>query len=238
MKSRRAFVALCLSASPCAAQRTVHSAMIWMSAFGDNRFAPKTALYWDVQVRRADFGENWQQLLGTLGVTRELSPHWKVTAALGGARSYRYGGFPSRSTVIEVRPWLQLGGSRAAGSWTWIDRSRIEFRMTRPVGEFAPADPVWNKTVVRVRRLDKFQHSLTSAAWYGVLAQELLVNVAPAASRVAMLEQMRWQTLLGHQLSARNRVEAGYGLQRINKRGGYEMNHTLLLNFRTSVALR
>ncbi len=239
MNLRRWVVASCLSATPCSAQRTVNSAMIWLSAFGDQRVTHTSSLYWDVQVRRADFGATWQLLLGAVGVTRELSPHWKATAALGWSHGYRYGAFPARSNSFELRPWVQLAGTRPAGSWTWTDRSRIELRMTRPIGEFAPADPVWAKTVVRVRRLDKFQHKLTTnAAWYGALAQELLVNVAPAASRVAMLEQLRWQALLGRQLSPHNRVEAGYGLQRFNRHGGYEMNHTLLLNFRTSVPLR
>jgi hypothetical protein len=238
MSIRKSCLLLCCVASPCAAQ-TVNSAMVWIAAFGDQHVADRTAFSWDVQARRAHAGETWQLLLGTLGVTRELSPHWKTTAALGWSHGYRYGAFPARSNSFELRPLIQVTGSRAVGSWTWSDRVRVEFRVIRPIGELAPADPEWAKTVVRVRRQDKFQHKLTTnGAWYGALSQELLMNVAPATARVAMLEQLRWQTVLGHQISPHNRVEVGYGLQRINRRGGYEMNHTLLMYLRTSVPFR
>jgi hypothetical protein len=235
----RTLIACLLVAAPCAAQKTDHSAMLWLGAFGENRIAEKTALMWDVQVRRADFGGTWQLLLGAVGGTRELSPHWKASAALGWSHGYRYGAFPARSNSFELRPLLQLAGTRSVGAWTWNDRVRVEFRVTKPIGEFAAADAPWNTTVIRVRRLDRFQRKLTArSSWYGLLGQELLVNVAPAASRVAMVEQVRWQALLGHQITPHSRVEAGYGLQRINRRGGYEMNHALIMNFRTSMALR
>ena len=238
MRGRVLVLSLGVLAAPCRAQ-TVNSAMVWVSAFGDNPIGGKTALSWDVQARRAEFGETWQLLLGAVGITRELSPHWKVNASLGWSHGYRYGAFPAKSNSFELRPFVQVNGTRAAGTWTWTDRMRVEFRMIHPIGEFAPPDADWNKTVVRVRRLDRFQHTIAgNGAWYGTLSQELLVNVAPAASRVAMLEQTRWQAALGHRVTAHNRVEVGYGLQRINRRGGYELNHALLLYFRTSVPLR
>ena len=232
-------LALSIAATPCGAQKTVNGAMLWLSAFGDNPVADKTALTWDVQARRAEFGKTWQLLLGSVGITREVSPHWKVAAALGWSHGYRYGAFPARSNSFELRPFVQVLGNRKVGGWVWNDRMRAEFRVSRPIGEFAPPDPDWAKTVVRLRRQDKFQRALTAkSVWYGVLGQEVLVNVAPAASRVAMLEQLRWQAVIGHQVSRYNRVEAGYGLQRFNRKGGYEMNHALLLYFRTSAPLR
>jgi hypothetical protein len=66
----------------------------------------------------------------------------------------------------------------------------------------------------------------------------LLACVLFVTPCMAMLEQVRWQAVVRHQLTPHNRAQAGYRLQRINRRGGYDMNHTLLLNFRTSVALR
>jgi hypothetical protein len=65
----------------------------------------------------------------------------------------------------------------------------------------------------------------------------LLACVLGATPCMVMPEHVRWQAVK-HQLSPHNRIKAGYRLQRINRRGGYDMNHTLLLNFRTSVALR
>lgn len=231
-----------LCAVPVAAQtasKTVHAPMIWGAAFGDQRVARGTSLYWDLHARRADGGAVWQINLGSVGVTRDLPNRWRATAALGWSHGYRYGEFAARTNSIELRPWLQLTGARPVGSWTWSDRSRAEFRVLRASGEFAPPDADWAPTVVRLRRQDRFDHRITAdRRWYAAVSQEFLVNVHPARSRVAMLEQLRTQGLIGHQLTPKNRLEVGYGLQRINRRGGFEMNHTLLMYFRTFVPIR
>jgi len=234
---------LLVLAVPChaqvATQRSVNTGMVWGAVFGDHRFAKKTSLYWDYHPRRADYGATWQLNLGAVGITRDVSRQWRATAAMGWSRGYRYGAFPARTNTFELRPWIQITGVRPAGSWTWSDRMRAEFRVLRPIGDLAPADPEWAPTVVRLRRQDRFQHKLTKdGRWYGAAAQEFMVNVLPERARVAMLEQTRTQFLLGHQLSKTTRAETGYGLQRINRRGGYEMNHTLLIYLRTSVPFR
>ena len=227
-----------LLAAPCGAQ-AVSSAMAWGAIFGDHRFGSKSALYWDYQARRAEAGRTWQIQLGAVGYTRDLSKQWRATAALGWSHANRYGPFAPRTNLFELRPWVQLTGTRPVGGWTWNDRSRAEFRVIQPAGEFAPADAEWAPTVVRLRRLDRFQHPIgSSTSWYGAIAQEFLVNVHPERSRVAMLEQSRTQFLIGRQLTPRNRLEGGYGFQHWNRRGGNENNHTALLYFRTSVPFR
>ena len=233
---------LCLGlllALPCGAQGVVHDAMIWGAVFGDQRLASKTSLYWDLQGRRAEYGDVWQIKLGAVGITRDLSKQWRATVALGGSSSNRYGEFPARSNVMELRPWLQVSGTRKAGTYTWSDRTRAELRLLHAVGDLAPVDADWQPSIVRLRRQDRIQRSLTTdGRWYAAVSQEFLVNVLPARARVAMLEQTRTQAVIGRRLSKHNRLETGYGLQRINRRGGFEMNHALLLTFRTSVPLR
>lgn len=225
-------------ATPGVAQ-TVNHAMVWGGAFGDHRFGAKSSLYWDYQARRAEAGETWQIQLGAVGVTRDLTKQWRATAALGWSLGYRYGEFSPAANSAELRPWVQLTGTRPAGGWTWSDRTRAEFRVLRAVGEFAPENADWAPTVLRLRRQDRFLHKFArDSRWYGAVSQEFLVNVHPARSRVAMLEQSRTQGVIGRELTPRNRVEVGYGLQRWNRRGGNEMNHTLLLYYRTSVPLR
>ena len=236
---RRTLSLAVLLASPCGAQGVVHDALIWGGAFGDHRIASKTSLYWDFQPRRAEVGSVWQINLGAVGITRDLSTQWRATVALGGSSSHRYGEFPARTNVGELRPWLQLTGTRKAGALTWSDRTRAELRLLRAIGELAPVDADWQPSIVRLRRQDRFQYALSAdGRWYAAASQEFLVNVLPARARVAMLEQSRTQVLIGHQLSPHNRIETGYGLQRINRRGGVEMNHALLVYFRTAVPLR
>lgn len=230
-----------LSAPAASAQdvRNVHTPVVWGGLFGDHRFGARSSLYWDYQPRRFDAGQAWQLNLGAVGYTRDLSKQWRATAALGWGVLYRYGELPSRTDGAELRPWLQLAGTRAAGSWTWSDRSRLEFRMIHPIGDLAAPDENFNPTVVRLRRQDKFTHRLVAdGRWYGTLSQEFLVNVHPAASRVAMLEQTRTQVALGRTLNATTRLETGYGLQRVNRPGGYEWNHALLLYFRSTAPFR
>ncbi len=220
------------------AQRTVHTPMIWGGVFGDHRFGAKSSLSWDVQPRRTDFGESWQIILASVGYTRDITPRWRVTTALGATRGYRYGAF-ARTAQFELRPWVQVAGTRPAGRFTWSDRMRVDFRVQRPIGEFAPDDATWKPTVVRLRRMDRLQRPVTAdRRWYAAASQEFLVNVHPARVRVAALEQSRTQLLLGHELSKRNRVETGYGLQYFNRQGGVELNHTLLIYVRTSTPFR
>ena len=238
MKLRAAITVLCLATSPCGAQKIVNSPMIWAGVFGDHRFAAKSSLYWDLQLRRADGGAVWQIILSSLGYTRDLSPHWRATAAAEFTHGYRYGGFPARANTVELRTWMQVTGTRTVNKFTWSDRTKAELRMLKPIGEFAPDGADWQKTVVRLRRQDRVQHALNASGnWYGAGVTEFFFNVAPARSRVAMLEQVRAQALIGKQLTPRNRAESGYGLQLINRTGGYELNHILLLYFRTTVPL-
>ena len=227
-----------LVARPALAQ-DAHQPMVWGGAFGDHRFGTRSSLYWDYQPRRAEAGRTWQLNLGAVGYTRDLSPQWRATAAMGWSLGYRYGALPARTNSAELRPWMQLAGTRKVGAWTWSDRSRVEFRIIHPTGERAPEGENFNPTVVRLRRMDKFTHRVTAdGRWFGTVAQEFLVNVHPARSRVGMLEQTRTQVTLGHVLTTHNRVEAGYGLQRFNRTGGFELNHALLLYFRTTTPFR
>jgi Protein of unknown function (DUF2490) len=244
MKLRTVVGVVCAAASPCTAQqivntqKIVNSPMIWAGVFGDHRFAAKSSLYWDLQLRRANAGARWQIILVSTGYTRDLTPQWRATAAVEMTHGFRYGAFAARANTLEFRTWAQVTGTRTLNKFTWSDRTKAELRMLKPVGEFAPDGADWQKTVVRLRRQDRVQHALNARGnWYGAGVTEFFFNVAPARSRVAMLEQVRAQALIGKQLTPRNRAETGYGLQLFNRNGGYELNHILLLYFRTTVPL-
>ncbi|MCC7055376.1 MAG: DUF2490 domain-containing protein [Gemmatimonadaceae bacterium] len=229
---------LLLAALPLRGQQ-VADFVLWGGLFGDHRFGARSSLYWDYHPRRADGGRVWQLNLGALGYTRDLSKQWRAMAGLGVSHGYRYGEFPARTNTFELRPLVQLMGTRRVGAWTWSDRSRAEFRVIRATGDLAPEGADWNPTVVRLRRQDRLLHNLTQdGRWYGAFSQEFLVNVHPARARVAMLEQTRTQVVVGHALTPTNRVELGYGLQRLNRTGGFEMNHGLLLYYRTTTPFR
>jgi Protein of unknown function (DUF2490) len=230
--------AICALLPSHALAQTVHDATVWASVFGDHRLAPRTSLYWDYSARRAEHGTVWQQHIGAVGLTRTLTPHWRAAAGLSWAYGYRYGAFASRTNSFELRPWLQVLSSRKRGSVTWSDRSRVEFRAVRRVGALAPDDATWGATVIRFRRLDRVQRPMTAdGRWIAIYSQELFVNAHPARVRVAMLEQVRSQALLGRRLSKTNRLEFGYGWQSFNRRGGYEVNHTAMLTLRSSTPI-
>jgi hypothetical protein len=235
---RSACVAVLAFLPVCARGQTEHDATFWASVFGDHRIAKRTALYYDYSARRAEHGTVWQQHIGAVGLTRTLTPHWRTTMALNWAVGYRYGAFPASTKSFELRPWLQLSGAHAVGSVAWNDRSRVEWRAVRRIGDLAPDNATWAPTVIRLRRLDRLQHRITTdGRWFGVYSQELFVNVHPARARIPMLEQFRSQVFLGRQVSKTNRLEFGYGLQTINRRGGYEVNHGTMLTLRTTTPI-
>ena len=178
MTLRRAFFLLSLAASRCGAQKTVNSAMIWISAFGDHRFAAKSSLYWDLQIRRADFGEHWQQVLGTVGYTRDLSPHWRATLSTEFTHGYRYGPFPAHANTVEFRPWLQIAGTRTINKWTWSDRARVELRMLKAIGEFAPVNAEDLAVGQRAVRLDAGVHHVPQHQVVGVQQDRRVDGVA------------------------------------------------------------
>ena len=111
MIRRAAAITSFLLALPCGAQKIANSAMVWFGAFGDSRFGARSSMYWDLQIRRANEGAIWQQLLGTIGYTHDLSPHWRATLATEFTHGYRYGPFPAKANAVVRRRFKPRGGA-------------------------------------------------------------------------------------------------------------------------------
>jgi hypothetical protein len=235
----RVLSALLLIGAGAVDAQTVQQAHAWVSYFGDNRVSATWSVYTEASLRRAEAGATWQQQLWAAGATRDLSRAWRLTAAVGGTNSIPYGELPSRSHAIEVRPWVQVQGVRRLGRATWTDRSRVEWRVTRPYGSGAPADPAWSQ-VYRLRRLDRVVLPLRpQGPWYVAGLQEWLTNLGPRRARATVFEQTRTQLLLGRDVRRGVRIEGGYMLQLLARRGGVrEYNHTMLIVVRNSAPWR
>jgi hypothetical protein len=236
-------LAVALLALPALAVRVAaqqeHNGHAWLNLFGDHRITERTSLYVELSARRADYGREWQQQVLGLGLARAFGGSYRVTATLIGQRSWPYTGGSGGGGVNEVRPWLQVAGQRRVGGersrWQWADRSRLEVRwQQRATGFDVEGD--WRGSL-RFRRQDRLQRALPRG-WYASASQEWFVDVPPWGSG-PLVDQSRTQLVLGRPLSRTLRVEGGYMLQWLERPAGpRELNHTLVVSFRSSAPLR
>ena len=227
-----------LAAAPallCAQSTTNQHA--WASAFAEHRVNARWLLYWELSARRHDLGASWQQQLGAVGVSRDLSPTWRATASMGWSNTYRYGETPIRNKQFELRPWVQVVGNRTLGRATWTERDRIEMRNVVGYGALDPAGSPWT-TTWRVRRMDRVVLPFRAGgAWYAAGSQEWFVQLGPIRGAANRLEQTRTQLLVGKTVSPTLRIEGGYMLQGLWRRTTDEVNHTALVVARWSAPL-
>lgn len=236
--ARRPFLAAFLAtvlALPARAQSTTNE-HLWASVFGEHRVNATWHAYWEFSARRHELGLTWQQQLGAFGVSRDLSPNWRLTGAMGWSNTFRYGETPVRSNAFELRPWLQVVGNRRRGRVTWTERNRVEMRNVVPYTERAPDDPTW-VTQWRLRRMDRVVIPFrTGGAWYAAGSQEWFLLPKPTGAQ-HHLEQTRTQLLVGKALSPTLRIEGGYMLQAFWRQTTDEINHTVLVVTRWSAPI-
>ncbi len=234
---RRLLAALAIAAPTLAAAQSTTNEHAWASVFAEHRVNARWLAYWELSARRHELGASWQQQLGAAGVSRDLSPTWRATAALGWSNTYRYGETPVRSKQFELRPWVQVLGTRRVGRVTWTERDRVEMRNVVGYGDLAPAGSPW-ATTWRVRRMDRVVVPFTTgSAWYAAGAQEWFVLLGPVRGASNRLEQTRTQLLVGKRVSPTLLIEGGYMLQGLWRRTTDEINHTALVVARWSAPL-
>jgi hypothetical protein len=185
-------------------------------------------LHLESQIRRADYGEHWQQLLLRPGINYTISPALTLSAGYAWVETYPYGDIPvaadfpehrcgsrpsfrtkpSASTGRIVSGWSSAASAKwhaATGdvtNWRYENRIRYMLRTTIPLSD------------------DK--------KWYLALWDEVFFNFG---SNVSMnyLDQNRAFIGLGRQLSDTTKLEIGFMEQTVQRRGGnvWENNHTV-----------
>ena len=226
-------------------RRTADQAHAWLTYAGEHplRRGSPTALHLEAQVRRAELGLEWQQLLLRAGVTRTLGGGVRAGAGYGYITTHRYGELPAAADFPEHRGWQQLSLGHGVGRAAMQHRYRLEQRWVGVTGTGA-ADPErvteWRYTN-RVRYLARGTLPLRrepGGAPYLFAANEVFVSFGENVQN-NRLDQNRVMVGVGRPLSPVLRAELGYLNQYIVKANGreFERNHTVQLTVSSSAPL-
>lgn len=205
---------------------------LWLNYVGDHPLGDGPwGLHLEVQTRRADFGEDWQQLLIRPGINYQISPTLSVSAGWAYVSTYPYGDYPVAARFPEQRAWQQLQHNFKFLGLDWVQRFRLEQRW---LGEMAQeAGGHWDvanwRYENRIRYLLRTTIPLTeSGKTYLALWDELFFNFGNNVVGNDF-DQNRAFIGIGQKLSDTTRLEIGYMEQTVRRRGGNirEDNHTI-----------
>ena len=234
MKILHSILLLTLLASTAihAAARQDHNTHLWLNYVGDHPLgAGPWGVHLETQIRRADFGRNWQQFLLRPGVNYAFSPALNATLGYAFVDTYRYGDYPALDTFPEHRVWEQLSYTHKAFALEWQHRFRLE---QRHLGELG-ANGSGGFNVVNFRYENRFRYQLRTTVpltadqkTYLALWNELFFNFGRNVSGNDF-DQNRAFIGLGRKLTDTTRLEVGFLEQTIQRRGGtiWENNHTV-----------
>lgn len=231
--SRLLLGALLLAAVPTlpAADQSDSNQNLWLNYVGDHPLGNSPwGLHLESQFRRADHGENWQQLLLRPGINYTISPSITLSAGYAWVNTYTYGDIPVAHDFPEHRLWQQVVFNHKALGLDWTHRVRLE---QRRIGEMLQQNGEWD--VANWRYENRFRYMLRTTLplssdkkWYLALWDELFLNFGSNVS-LNYFDQNRIFIGLGRKLSDTTRLEIGFMEQTVQRRGGmvWENNHTI-----------
>jgi hypothetical protein len=238
-------MAVLLASSLCNAQssgpRVVETnATSWWVYTGDHPISKHWGVFTEIQARRADFLNIWQQLQIRDAATYRFSPHVQVATGYVWTRTGRYGEFPAPQPYLEHRVYEQLAVKQEFKHGDLEHRYRVEQRWLQ---NFTTGDSYFWRYQNRFRYQLKGTVPVTKAGdrgqqWILLGAGEIFLHFGPNHGPNAF-DQTRAFGGFGYRLSKENRIEFTYQHQYIAERNGriYESNHGLRVQFSSTAPL-
>lgn len=228
---RALFALLTFVVGASAADQSDSNSNVWFGYVGDHPIGDGPwGLHLESQVRRVDYGRNWQQFLVRPGINYTVSPTLSFSAGYLWADTYAYGDIPVAADFPEHRLWEQALISHKSLGIEWQHRLRLE---QRRIGEMTRQNGAWEvgnwRYENRIRYMLRASVHLDDAKkWYLAVSNELFFNFGSNVS-VNYFDQNRAFIGLGRHLNEHTRVEIGFLEQTLQRRGGavWENNHTL-----------
>jgi hypothetical protein len=206
---------------------------LWLNYVGDHPLGDSPwGLHLEVQNRRADLGDSWQQLLVRPGVNYQISPTLSVSAGWAYVRTSPYGEYPALAAFPEHRAWEQVLHQFRLLDLEWSQRLRLEQRW---IGEMARPTPADDFELANWRYENRIRYMLRtsvpitgSGKTYIALWDEVFFNFGSNV-KGNHFDQNRIFIGIGRKLTASTRLEFGYMEQTVHRRGGNirEDNHTI-----------
>jgi Protein of unknown function (DUF2490) len=217
-------------------------AVSWWCYFGTHRLTDKWSIWTELQLRRADFTRDWQQVLPRIGLNYHLNNNVILTAGYGYIWTYPYGEqpIPLEEPRYEHRPWQQVTLLNESGKVSFQHRFRLEQRFLQ---NWSDLDQTTN-----LRRIEegfelqnrmRYRFLLTVPLTFDVSGMqkifvtgynEIFVNFGDNIG-FNLFDQNRLGATLGYQITKAFSIQTGYMNQVIQKANGrdVENNHALTL---------
>jgi Protein of unknown function (DUF2490) len=213
--------------SALAADQHADNDNLWLNYVGDHPLLKSPwGLHLEIQNRREDWGDEWQQLLIRPGLNYTLSPTITVSAGYGFVKTYPYGELPVAQEFDEHRLWEQVAYKMTFLGLDWQHRLRLEQRW---IEEVNPAGERLNwRGENRLRYMLRTSIPLTADKnVYLVLWNEVFLNFGGNILK-NHFDQNRAFIGIGRKLTPSTRLEIGFMEQTVQRRGGdkWEANHT------------
>lgn len=221
-----------LASGPALADQHDSNGHLWANYVGDHPlFKTRFGLHLEVQNRRAELGDEWQQLLIRPGINFTLSPTLTISAGWAYVRTYPYGDFPAPHDFPEHRAWEQIVFQQEAFGLEWQHRLRLE---QREIGEMERQGR-GDYRLTNWRHENRLRYMLRTTVpltadkrTYLALWDEVFLNFGPNVVHNAF-DQNRFFAGIGRKVTDVTRLEVGFMEQTVQRRGGqiWEHNHTI-----------
>ncbi len=216
-----------LALSPAVADDHADNYNTWWNYVGDHPlFGSKWGVHLEVQNRREDWGDEWQQLLIRPGINYTLSPSISFSAGYAYVKTYPYGDLPVANEFDEHRAWEQVTYKMKLLGLEWQHRFRLEQRWIEE--QNASGNTKNWRGENRFRYLLRTNIPLTrNQKTYLALWDEIFLNFGGNIDK-NHFDQNRAFIGIGHKITPTTRIEIGFMEQTIQRRGGdkWEANHT------------
>jgi hypothetical protein len=223
----------------------------WWCYFGMYRLAEKWSVWTELQLRRADFINEWQQVLPRVAVNYHHRNNNIFTAGYAYLWTYPYGEqpIPLDEPRYEHRPWQQVALLHESGKVSFQHRFRSEQRFLQ---NWSLPDPVTNLRKIEsgfeLQNRMRYRFLLTlplttnpegRQKLFATAYNEIFINFGDNIG-FNLFDQNRIGTTLGYQFTKEFNLQAGYMNQVIQKANGrdVENNHALTLFLTFNVDLR
>ncbi len=211
-----------------------HNASLWLNYFGDHPIQNSPwQIHLDTQIRRADYGRQWQQFLIQPGINYEINDRVKLGLGYGYMETDPYGDHPVPFELPEHRIYEQISVDTPLWGQNWQHRFRWEQR-------FLGTPTSLTATDYRFRFENRFRYRLQTimsmrclggSEIYLRLYDEVFVNVGSDVAH-NHFDQNRAYIGIGKRIRKHIKCEFGFMEQTLQQRSGsvWENNHTLIFS--------
>lgn len=235
------------------ARVTVRNENLWVSHWGDHRLHARWSVHTELHWRRAELGQDWQQLLLRPAANFHLNPQVMFTLGYSYYRNHPYGTFPANFQNWEHNIYEQVQLNQALGRMAIAHRFRMEERFIARMRGVAGNESVAELDGYTYQNRFRYRvwvtvplgkrSSTIPGTWSAHVYDEVFLNFGDTY-RPDHIQQNRLSVLLGFQVSRPVQLLVGYLHQHLQRPGAaagadlVESNSTLHLVMVCNLDLR